>query len=341
MRVLLSFFFILLLNVFLNASEVLFQLEDTFKGPFILMNEKYICICDSRLYRFHTYSRDDFKKIAEFGEKGGGPGEGFVFSRVTLYKDSIYINQYPKLSIFSIKGELKDELKGPTDSGRYIPFVRDFVGIKDSNEHSAAEKNKLTFTLFDSDLEKKKDIFTIEFKNFVRYKGGKWVTLWVRDCFEAVVYDERLYIGNTDKGFFFGVFDKKGNKLYEINRDYRKLPITEDYKKWRLDRFRKLAGEERWNRHSKDTIVFPEYFPAYINFTVSDEKIYVFKHPGKEDQELLILDLNGKLLVSKTLPLIQGGIYEGNNLCIHGGRLYFVRDNEETEKWDVCFEKIE
>ena len=59
-----------LLAVQLNGANVVAQLEDVFKDPYILMDEKYICIFDYWISKFVVYTKNDFRKIAEFGIKG-------------------------------------------------------------------------------------------------------------------------------------------------------------------------------------------------------------------------------------------------------------------------------
>jgi hypothetical protein len=119
-----------LLAVQLNGANVVAQLEDVFKDPYILMDEKYICIFEYWISKFVVYGKNDFRKIDEFGRKGEGPGEIYnsINSKVTYYNYSIYISHFPRVSTFSIKGKLKKEIKGPSDAGSFIPLGNNFEG---------------------------------------------------------------------------------------------------------------------------------------------------------------------------------------------------------------------
>jgi hypothetical protein len=344
-KILLLFCLLQFFTVQLNSEVVLTELDETFKRPLILMDGEYICICDSVLNKFCIYSKKDFSKTTEFGRKGEGPGESIHIDSVTLNGDAIVVSNFPKLSIFSKKGKLKKELRSPPDTGSFIPLERNFVGTKyPTNANPTAENGKIAFVLFNSKLEKHKVIFTSKLIKIGKPGKTKWIAYWVRDCLKPVVYGERLYIGKTDEGFCFIVFDSEGNKLYELNRKYKKRRITDEYKKWRIDLYKKYGGESRWKEYKARTdIAFPEYFPAYINFFIDDAKIYTLKYPcpKKKEQEILILDLKGNLLDRRNIPLREGSIGEHRTSFLYKGKLYYLRENEETEKWEICFENID
>ena len=339
---------LLLYAVQLKGTNVVAQLNEVYKAPYILMDEEYICIFDYKLTKFVTYERKDFHKVAEFGRQGEGPGEilNSLYSTVSFNDGYLYISHFPKVSIFSIKGKLKNEIKGPPDSGSFVPLGHNFVGIRHSqNDPILSERSRINYCLYDRRLNMIKDVFTVEFRRFARGGKSKIQSLWVRDFFNFVVYKNRLFIGNTDKGFYFAVFDTEGKQLYEINRQYQKRPVTDEFKNYVINRYREAVGEQRWNEYkARAEIIFPGYFPAYSNFTVADNKIYVFLYPGdpgKKQQEVYILNLKGELLKIKTIELSFGFIGDGSKLSICNGKYYYLYDNEVTEKWEIRFDDID
>ena len=347
-KVFLLNFFLLLYIVQLKGTTIAAQVDEVYKAPYILMDEDYICIFDYKLSKFVTYARKDFHKVAEFGRKGEGPGEilNSLNSMISLYDGDLYISHFPRVSIFSIKGKLKKEIKGPPDSGSFVPLGNNFVGMRHSqNDSMLSERTCINYCLYNRQLNMIKDVLTIEYSRFARLGKSKIQSLWVRDCFNFLVYKDKVFIGNTDKGFYFAVFDTQGKQLYEINLQYSKRPITDEFKNYVINRYREAVGEQGWNEYkARSEIVFPEYFPAYSNFTVADNKIYVFLYPddpGKKQQEVYILDLKGELLKIKTIKLSFGFIGDRSRLSIYNGKSYYLYDNEETEKWEIRFDEID
>ena len=96
----------------------------------------------------------------------------------------------------------------------------------------------------------------------------------------------------TTKGFFIEVFDSNRNKLYEINKKYRKLKVTDEYKDDCLKSKKKSKDfvddfEKRYYRY-----VFKNYFPAFKKFMVKDGKIYVFTYKRIDNKsEVLVMEL--------------------------------------------------
>ena len=182
-------------------------------------------------------------------------------------------------------------------------------------------------------LEKKKALYLAEFRKFVTFnlQTGKRDVLLVRDCFKLDVYNDRLYVGNTDKGFFFIVFDAQGKKHYEINRPYQKHKITLRERNKILDKLRLRLGEREFEiRKARINYVFLKFYPAYSDFLVTDGKIYVFSYPIEDTpQEIIILDLRGNLLDKITIPK------ERVSYCIYKNKYYYMIYNDETYKWEL------
>jgi hypothetical protein len=320
----------------LYGANVVTQFKDNFKAPTLLMDENQIYVCDRVLRKIAIYKRDNLQKVAEFGRKGQGPGEFIGISNVSLSKEYIYVASYPKLCVFSKGGKLIKEKKGPVEAGGFIPFGKNFIGKSYPGSHPLDDKVKIQYTLFDGNLEKKKDIFLTEIKKYVMHKGGKEIVLWIRDCVDAIVYKERLYIGTTEKGFYFAVFNLDGNILYEIKKDEKKRRITNNEKQNILDGAKKSMGEIRWKAYkSRCEIIFGEYYPAYKAFFINDDKIYVFRFPEDEKYEIVILDLKGNTLERNFKPVKElGNIGTGFNY-IQGGKYYRILENDEEEVWEI------
>lgn len=336
------FAFLLFLCITAQA-EKLAELNELFKKPFLLLDNQQLYIWDRELLKIHIYDRKNFKKINEIGEKGQGPGQFPFINIISLGENVIYVSCYPKICLFSKNGKLLKELKVTADAGSFIPFNENFIGQGFPPTKHTDERGKILFSFFDAAFHKVKDIFLAEPRKFVRYEKNKTIVSWVNDCINAVVYNDRLYIGSTDKGFQIAVFDHAGNKLYDIIKKNEMQKITDKYKQYILDEAERDMGEVEWKRYKAlYEIDFPEYFPAFANFGVDNGKIYVFTYPVIGQQEILIFDLEGNPLKRKVIPAIKPASFiNQGRFAIRFGRFYYVKENEETEKWELHYEIIE
>ena len=77
------------------------------------------------------------------------------------------------------------------------------------------------------------------------------------------------------------------------------------------------------------------------DFIIADEKIYIktyFKKNGK--QEFLILNSNGELLNRVFLSDIKTEIFSPELYCIKNNIFYYLKENEDTELYELHCEKI-
>jgi hypothetical protein len=128
------------------------------------------------------------------------------------------------------------------------------------------------------------------------------------------------------KGFYIGVFDANGNKLYEIKPDYEKIKVTESYKKKSLEEIKSL-----WSKRvsqPKYKVVFPEYFPPPYMFYVNTGRIYVFTWKEKNNsKELIVMDVKGNVQKKVFVPVTD----KDEAVCFSGDQYYFLRENLDKE----------
>ncbi|UCH97139.1 MAG: hypothetical protein JSV88_09890 [Candidatus Aminicenantes bacterium] len=337
LKVLIISIFILFIYGICIFGEKLTDIHDYFKAPAVLMDNNHLCIWDQPQSKIRIYSIKGFKKIAEFGKKGQGPGEFIGISNVSMNKDHIFVSCFPKVCIFAKDGKLIKEIKGPTDAGGFIPFGEKFIGISFPYSKPNEKKGKKLFSLYDSQLRKLKDVFFTEINKILIYDDNKQIVNWYNGCNKAYVYNDRLFIPSTDKGFNFFIFDHRGNKLYEIKKNYVKRNVTEKDKIRKIEEAKNSWGEARWSQFiSMYEIRLPKFYPAYANFIIDNEKIYVFMYPKEKIYEISILSLKGKILAQKEIPVLETpGCIESGRVAIKNGRLYYMVENEKTDGWEL------
>jgi hypothetical protein len=339
-------FFILSITIFLR-SEKLHEFQEPFKYISFAIDENKIYIADKRNCIIDIYSRKDFAHIVQFGRWGQGPTDFEFIGFLRIFPDYLFINAGRKLSYFSKSGDFIRTISPPfPTTGGYIPLGSNFVGKNYLPDNPEEKQYKIMVELFDSKFKKKKDLYLAELNKLESYnfKTGKRDILAVQDCFKLDVYNDTLYIGNTDIGFFFLAFDTGGKKLYEINLPYKKRRITSKDKEKIMDVFREaMGGEQEFNRRKMGfNDIFPKYYPAYLDFTVADGKLYVFLYPIPSNPiEVMILDLRGNLIRKTTIPKVQHIEVFQQYYYVYKGMFYYIHYNDETYKWELHVAKLD
>ncbi len=331
--------FALLLFVAVDAYakiDIVGSFEDVnFKFPVLRVDKEHIFIVDNARRFGVICDKTNLKKIIHFGGPGEGPGEFGAIANFAVDERFIYVSGFPRLSIFSKDGKFVKELKARTNVSGLMPMGENFVGNRARREYYDRECTHMIvdFSLYDSLLGKKKKLMDSKLPAYyMPRRKGKHIVNWIRDCIGAVVYKDRVYVGTTEKGFNFHVFDGDGNKLYEINRDEPRIAVTSEYKKKTLDGLRKVYGKEKWQEYiATKEIRFVDYFPAYKSFFVNDDRIYVFSQPMNGKYELTILDLKGNLLSKREFSQLIIGNVDSKLNYIENGKYYRLSDI--NERW--------
>lgn len=316
------------------------EISDVFKAPNIIVDQSQVYIWDKFLCKLRVYSKENMKKVADIGKRGQGPKEFSGINDASIDDDYIYINSHPKLSVFSKDGTFVRELRTTTMTGSFKPIGSNFIGKRYIYTPKESPKHKFGYVLHDAKLNKIKDLLEAEYrKSHMPITQTKTKVLLFRDCCKGIVYKDKFYFGSTGRGFYFAVFDSEGNKLYEIDKDYKKQPVTTEIKDKMLSPIR---NSEYWPEYSKKyEPSFPEYFPAYINFALANDSLYVFKFPktGSKTIEVEVLDLEGNLKKTLQIPsFLWKGLME-NNFYFYEGNVYFVElgtENEENLEFFEC-----
>ena len=60
----------------------------------------------------------------------------------------------------------------------------------------------------------------------------------ISHTFNHQVWKTQVFIGDTSRGFYFAVFDNQGNQLYEIKKEYIKIPVSEKNRQYEISEFK-------------------------------------------------------------------------------------------------------
>lgn len=320
-----------LLTNFTLAERVAI-LKENFSTPQLVIDKNYIYIWDMGTLSINIYSRKDFSFIKTFGGKGEGPSQFMWIHSVQVDQEVVYVSGSAKFSIFSKPGKLIKEIRLDPNSGNYMKLGQNYVSSSFSNpELSRNEYKKIN--LVGENGKKIKEIYTTPIIPIWTFKEPKNDCRPVIDCVEYIVYNRQLYLGNTMKGFYFIVFNEKGDRISEIDIPYEKRPIRDAEKEEYINRLAHWRGDAIKKKYN---FIFPEFYPAFEKFSITDDRIYVFLHNpqpmSKKDHMIVILDLHGKILKQVVAPLPLDAAF-----TISDGKFYYLTDNEDTEMWELHY----
>jgi hypothetical protein len=314
------------------------SLEEWYKWPFIFhIDEQKVCVIDKNLKSVVLYSRKDYRPLIQFGRPGQGPGEFSIILQTYVSPESIMITTSERISIFSHQGKLLEEIKNP----QLYPIIK----LENGFFQKRYQGEIITYEILDNKFKRKKELYSTRLEHLpIDPKTNKRIANLVYHHKHGLVTQHNIVIGDTEKGFYFKIFDHKGRLIREISHQVDRRRVNAEDKKMLMDELIERAKKSRrWELlKSKVNYIFSKYFPAYFDFFVQDEKLYVFGYPmPNKKQNVSIFDLKGELLSSKIIPYIGGNYFRHQMYFIYKGSLYYLFDNEESEKWELRAAKIE
>jgi hypothetical protein len=308
------------------AAKVV-PLQGLMKPFSIEASDTHIYISDG--FNVKIFSLADFKLKRTFGKKGEGPKEFKGFILAYVQPDHIFINSPNKVSYFTLDGEFIKETRMRHIFGRFKPLGKNrFVGYHYSREGNTRYES---IYLFNSKFDKVKELYRRE---FIIDKNREINFIEERPPFFYIV-DNKVFLDGVDGVIY--VFDSTGQEIAGLRCPCERIPFTKEHKLRFIDYFKNHPETRDYYHNIKDRMTFPDYFPPIRMFHVTDNKIYVMTYKEKNGKnELVIMDTNGKLLNKVFLPIAP---FEESTVLIsytiRNGRLYHLKDNEETEEWEL------
>lgn len=328
------FFYIVLILVtvssFTYAKKVII-LPELEKPEAIKTDREQIYITEGA--RIYIYSKIDFSLVKKFGRSGKGTGEFRPFPRgrkkihIDVQAEDILVTSNERISYFSKKGEFKKEYRVGGQTDFYHTAGQNLVGTNYfwRGESAKAAEQVIIFT---RNVKLKDSIYMTApggGRQLRLSPSGKHKHKVIDNFFGFRVFEDKIYIGDTSKGFFIRAFDQNGKKLYKIDKKYDKIKITPAREEKEMAEFKKTR---LWKYREYIEPVFPEHFPAFRTFWVVNGRIYVKTYVEKEcRQEIKILDLQGNILKNVFVP-------SAKYAAIYDGKYFFLKKNKD-EEWEL------
>ncbi len=290
-----------------------------------------------------VYSAETFKLKLMLGSIGEGPGE-FIYTPflTKVAQDYVVLSSATKIIWYTREGKIIKEQVLPPGILVPSPIKDNFVIIKVDLDTKKREGVK-SFHLVDAKYEPIKEFYRERHDANLTLPGdtGSEEFKLLFHYLKFFIYDDKIFIANSQKGFVIDVFDAEANKLYSIdlNDKIERVKTNDRYKEMAMEGFR-LNYKDEYDRVKKSAYTIYEYFPPIRQFMIDDNKIYVTTYKMKgTDHELIILDIKGNILDKLFLPLMSEKIYrqsgEVDPITVYKGILYELIENEETEMWEL------
>jgi hypothetical protein len=334
----LLFLFVLLFGP--AFAQKVIPLKELRKPETITVDDKHFYIVE--MESIYIYSLKDLKLLKKFGKAGEGPQEFKISDasgvRIFVHPEYILVKSLGRVSYFTLDGEyIKEKIN--VEAGMWVqPLGNRFVGQGRVKENDTVY---LTIHFFDSNLKRGKEIFRIK-----HWFDGKKIDPILHGRFRLVrrgnpifyVHDNRIFVEGGEDGDVH-VFDYNGKKLFHTHYEYEKRKVTEKDKKDVLAFFKLIQSSLLRHEHR---FVYPDYFPLLRFFNVADGKVYVLPYKKKNGKfEFHIFDRDGKFKKNAQVPLVDENVFEFYPYTIHGGKMFQVVDNFDTEVWELHITEIE
>jgi len=300
-------FLILSITMNLSAQKTI-VLPDLQKPHQIAVDGNDLYLFDEADYSLHVYTISPFALKLKLGQKGDGPHDFKYLPFVYVRPETIACTDFTKTLWFSREGKFL-KVKPYTEIKHFsLDAEMLLIPIKDRLVQITADhaQQKRRVYLLNSEYETIKEL----------YKGP---FTWRSDApihyrTDTICFKDTIFISDTLKGFHIMVFDDKRNYLLTIDK-------------------------------SQDMEKIPNH-PLLHQYCVSDDKIYATTYKKKDNKtEMIILDLNGRILRRLYLPLTsirpQRGVLRYDLYTVSQDKLYELIQNRETGNWELLITALE
>ena len=353
MKALFSIFLILISPALVLPVENLGVLAGVLKPSVIDIQKDRLFVMDTEQVRI--FSLNDLSLIKSFGKKGEGPGEYKIHPDIplslTAFDDFLIVESIDKVSYFSLDGKYLKEKRKPPMLLRVSPIGTNYVGRRlvqppDGSLSTSALK------ICDPDFNEIRELHKQKYLRQGNYPNFHWIM--GKEILFYRVAGNRIFVEKSNVGFLIDVYDFKGNKLYEIKKEYPMVPVTSADKKKMIKEF-EMDPENQgilkqygftWNEFSKNfRYEFPSHYPPIKSMEIDNNRIYVatFRTKGKK-HEYIVMDLKGNVLKTafiepSTKEWIMALLLGIKLETIHNDKIYYIQENED-EEWELFAREI-
>jgi len=269
------------------------------------------------------------KPLLSFGHMGQGPFElEYPGGLHVDTLDRIWVLESPKN-----KYHVYDSSGKPLSEGSPGGGFEDLVRLDDGTFLvSRMEKGDLkgkylsmAIGVYDQDYRLRREIdrFTQIPNRMIFEQVAEKYVCGTNYVFLAKVAAGRIFVGNSDRGYEILVYDLGGKLQRKIRKQYKPVPVSEDYRKKTLEYYKNGMPEYAAK------IFFPEYWHPFQSFLADDKGRFMVMtyEPGAAPSEFIfdVFDQDGVFTSRLDLSVVLPS-YDRISARIRGDRLYAVQE---------------
>jgi hypothetical protein len=290
---------------------------------------------------FKFSEKGDF--ITSFGRMGQGPNEMEYPSQIlAVVRDNVWVVESPKEKyyVFQSDGTPAGEQRVSPGFDNIIPPRNGtFLLTRLVAEDMTARYFPIILNLGDSRFQtiKELDRFKSRPNRHVVASLPEKIVCGTEFVFLAAAMGDRVYAGNSERGYEILVYDLEGQLIRKIRKEYNPVPVSEEYKKSYMKPYEQFMPD-----YAKK-IYFPEYWHAFRSFFMDDDgRLFVMTYePGENPGESMfdVFNKDGVFFMRKSLNVLCPG--PSTILArAHGDRLYCVQEKRSGYKELVAFRMV-
>lgn len=307
----------------------------------LTMIESFCLDRDGNIYCMMRQSPENFiykfdgsgKFLMSFGRKGQGPGE-FDWGGDILIDEQNHVlakdMTKEKLYAFSGEGILLQEIpliKNFT-LGQYLGSEKYLTWWQESDPVKPVLRNH--YCISNNTLTENREFYTYELDDALR--APRWRP--IGGAFIVGASYDHVFIGNAAGGYEIFVFDFSGKLMRKIRKEYRPVPVPEQYK----ELLKKVMGRVTRGQEMLNKLDLATYLPPFrYLFTDDQGRLYVMSNEWEGEREYWydIFTNDGAFIGRFQLDNIQIQYVDGKRyratpteVIARGDRLYCLREKD-------------
>jgi len=249
----------------------------------------------------YEYSINNSELVCSYGEEGKDQGQ-FIANEgegvyVSSFKDRTYVTSFWKVSVFKQCGELLNEIEGIPNTNFYERCEDGFVGVGYKEKR---EVGYYSINLYNENLELTRELYEVE-NSYNPVIGNRVLTKEYEFCTGS----DKIFARGQSDDYEIAVFNKSGDYISTISRDFSRMNVTENNKNAVLDLYRNHPNFRDYYEEIIKDIIFPEKLPAIKHIAASNKYLYVVTNTVIDGRtEIHILNHEGTLVGNTSIPLV-------------------------------------
>lgn len=293
----------------------------------LIASEKHIIITDKKLHKIFILSIEG-KDLFVLGKSGLGPGEISNIENIQIRTNDLFISDGVKVLRYDYHGNLLDEQKLLKSISSPYKAETGWFG-SEITQNSSELFMQIRF--YDNNFLVQNTMEKIEIPSPFSPK----IEL-VENCHRLEYSNDSIVFANTALGFHFTVFSLTGNKLDDINLVH--YPLVKLSKAWVEKKKAELKSipqiELYWDQIKKN-ISIPEYFPAYNDFSLSNNGSILARTYLVQNENSLFLLLEKGAAKWQKIELPQNILYSDGSLnrhfCHNDNSIFYIIEDEDGD----------